>query len=197
MLTTLLAVALSADPSPCVGLVTPTGTASGTVVSRRGGSAVVLTCRHVCVSERTGADRPPAVMVDGRLRVCRVLALSGTADLALVLAEVDNPPCRVAAGEPSEGEAVWHRGTAAKFQLGRYVGPGKVGVELRPTSRLDLLTLHGDSGAAVMNRRGELVGVLWGRMLTPGLEEVFGSGVAGGVPLGAVRGFLAANLPAG
>jgi S1-C subfamily serine protease len=134
------------------------------VIARRGESALILTNKHVAPDAArvwvVAADR------DGHKRrydAKFLAANAGEADLALVVADLPTPAVRLAARGPADGDLLRHFGKATGPQEGKvvrrltYATPERlVGVQTAT------LSVVGDSGAGMVNARGELCGVLWG-----------------------------------
>jgi S1-C subfamily serine protease len=147
-----------ADPArSAVRVITEHGAGSGTVVGRRGKTALVLTNQHVM-------PRPQDVwVVAGRERAEGrfVAANAGPADLALLEADVDAPALGLGDAEPAVGSKVTHYGVATGPESGEVREVIRLG-DYGPTTVSDMLSVPGDSGGAVV-QDGRLVGVTFGR----------------------------------
>lgn len=139
------------------------GVGTGTVVAVEDGVALIVTNRHVCPS-------PAAVVVvwpDGHRAFARWLGVDAQADLCALeaVAPKDCPACPPAASEPRPGEAVAFYGYRGGFRplkrLGAFLGfGGFAGSD--PVYMVGVPSAPGDSGAGLVNEKGELVGVVWG-----------------------------------
>lgn len=154
----LLAVASGAFAGPeasCVSVITPGGAGSGTVIARKGAEALVLTNRHV-----VDGVEVVWVMVAGPDGVkakheARVLAINpgtntdGTADVALVVADIPNPAVRLATSDPQPGDIVRHYGHATGPQKGRVDVVEVYTATDNPFILSRMFSVAGDSGAGV------------------------------------------------
>jgi S1-C subfamily serine protease len=172
---TLLAALAIAAPTPstppqsmsAVSVMRHDGTGSGTVIARHGKQALILTNRHVCPDD----SKVWVLAIDGttgrkKRYPAHLYAVNpgndkdGSADVALVVAEIDNPAMKMATASPKVGDRVHHFGHATGPQDGvvseiaEYAYPG------RPRHNISaMLAVPCDSGAAVVNEKNELCGV--------------------------------------
>jgi len=153
------------------------GLGSGAVVGSGNGRTVILTAYHVVLGE-------PKITVVGPRMACpgRVLNFSPSEDLALVevLCDLGQPVLPIASRPPLRYSTVWlvgafngWTGTPSRGSLAStsFDVTGLV-------SKAYLVTMpiwHGDSGAALLNEAGEIVGVA--SRIPAALEPVFGSPV--------------------
>lgn len=154
------------------------GTASGVALAPR----LLVTNRHVV----SGADTIELNYWDGTSATASVLTVAVADDLALVRVSVRLPTvARLAQRDARDGAAV----VVAGFPNGgrQTVGRGRVveyarlrsPVEASPVMRLTATVVPGNSGGAVVDERGELVGVVFG------VETETGYGLA--IPASAVE----------
>lgn len=157
------------------------GTASGVALGPR----LLVTNRHVV----QGADAIELNYWDGTSATADVLGVAVADDLALVRVSVRLPAvARLATSDAGDGEPV----VVAGFPNGgrQTVGRGEVVEYARlrsplaasPVMRLTASVVPGNSGGAVVDERGELVGVVFG------VETETGYGLA--IPASAVDALL-------
>jgi len=161
--------------------VSMTGTGSGMVVHHRNGLTYVLTAAHVCQDRSQRSIQISTVLGDAELSIeqrislisidyygnrhtTRVLSVDNENDICLI----DSPgtwgyPVPVSSNEPEIGEIVYN--VAAPLGIfeprmvpifdGRFVGAD-------PTGRrfYSIPTGPGSSGSAILNNRGEIVGMI-------------------------------------
>jgi hypothetical protein len=162
---------------------------SGTVIAYEGGLSLILTCRHVVPDGR----HPLWVMVGDRYDTAEFVA-AGKVDLALLTVADKLPVVRLAKAEAAAGEAVSQYGYPDRVRtpkVGKAVGYTGA-VETETGARIFSLRIsaaHGDSGAGVLDPRGNLTAVLWG-----GVERTL---EAGSVGVGDIRSFILETKPKG
>ncbi len=174
----------------CVRVGTNNGMGSGTVIGRKGKTALILTNAHVIPN----GDRKIYIISGGeRFPGTWVASLDeDDADLALVTAEIPNPAAVIAAESAPKGTKIRHYGGATGPQKGQIIGETnwiRKGV-VNPSIKADLFSIVGDSGSAYFNDGDEIVGVHNAREGDPEKDET----MANGVRLDQVRKFTAARL---
>ena len=153
------------DPSVVTVVVAGSGLGSG-VVYRSGG--IIVTNAHVV----DGARQVEVELADGTRVPATVVAGDADTDLAVLRAERENlPPARFQPVQPRVGELVMAMGSPLGFQnsvtagivsgLGREI-PGTAaqgGRALVDLLQTDAAISPGNSGGALVNGRGEIVGI--------------------------------------
>jgi S1-C subfamily serine protease len=157
------------------------GTASAVAV----GSRLLVTNRHVVA----GADALELNYWDGTSARAQVDALAVADDLALVKVSLRLPAvARLATSDPDDGTAVlvagYPNGGAQNVERGEVVEYARLREpeDASPVMRMTADIAPGNSGGAVVDRRGDLVGVVFG------VETETGYGLA--IPASAVRALL-------
>lgn len=158
------------------------GTASAVAVGPR----LLVTNRHVVA----GADELELNYWDGTRARAHLDALAVADDLALVKVSLRLPAvARLAASDPDDGAAVlvvgYPNGGEQTVERGEVVEYARLR-QPKDASAVMRMTAHivpGNSGGAVVDRRGDLVGVVFG------VETGTGYGLA--IPASAVRSLLA------
>lgn len=156
----VVAPAWAADPEVATVLIQGhRGTGSGAVVWSDGKTSVVLTNKHVCpdgfgqIRVRAGGKSHAAVWL-GSDPDCDVAALRISAGLE---------PLRLAAAEPQAGTDVRLYGYGGHPKYGKVVGyAGYRYVGTGDAYKMTLVSQPGDSGAPVVNGKGEVIGLNWG-----------------------------------
>ncbi len=140
---------------------------SGVIVDSKG---YVLTNNHVI----SGAEEIQAVLSDGRTATAKLVGSDTETDLAVLKLDLSNlPPLPVSDQTPAVGDVVLAIGSP--FGLGNTVTMGIIsalGRQVTPTSyedsiQTDAAINEGNSGGALVNAFGELVGINSGRYSPP------------------------------
>ncbi len=138
---------------------------SGTLVHTDGQGSTILSCAHLF---REGKGRIWVGFADGRQYEATLARLDPAWDLsALSIPAVTVAAVPVASEYPRPGEPVWSCGYGPdgryRCNQGRALGyASTAGTKTHETLRLSGSARDGDSGGPVLNRRGELVAVIWG-----------------------------------
>ena len=158
------------------------GTASAVAV----GPHLLVTNRHVVA----GADELELNYWDGTSARAQLDALAVADDLALVKVSLRLPAvARLAASDPDDGVAVlvvgYPNGGEQSVERGEVVEYARLREpeDASPVMRMTADIAPGNSGGAVVDRRGDLVGIVFG------VETETGYGLA--IPASAVRALLA------
>jgi S1-C subfamily serine protease len=158
------------------------GTASAVAVGPR----LLVTNRHVV----TGVDELELNYWDGTSAHAQLDALAVADDLALVKVSLRLPAVsRLAASDPDDGAKVlvvgYPNGGEQTVERGEVVEYARLRVpkDASPVMRMTAHIVPGNSGGAVVDRRGDLVGIVFG------VETETGYGLA--IPASAVRALLA------
>lgn len=158
------------------------GTASAVAVGPR----LLVTNRHVVA----GADELELNYWDGTSARAQLDALAVADDLALVKVSLRLPAvARVAPSDPDDGAGVlvvgYPNGGEQAVERGEVVEYARLREpkDASPVMRMTADIVPGNSGGAVVNRRGDLVGIVFG------VETETGYGLA--IPASAVRALLA------
>lgn len=157
------------QPHPAtVRVVNATGGASyygtGTCIEHNG-QPVILTCGHLF---REGTGRIELRLPSGRRASTRLLGVDQTWDLAILSTDGKGLRVAVLAAEyPRKGERVTFGGYGSdrlyRARAGIVLGYVRAdGTPARETLAVTGAARDGDSGGPMFNRRGQLVGVLWG-----------------------------------
>ena len=161
---------------------------SGTLVHNDEGRGVILTCGHLF---RDGTGRITVRFSDGRTVDGELLAVDQTWDLAaLAIVRPGVTPVKIAIDYPEPGEQLESCGYGAdgdyRCNRGRTLGYTRtLATQTHETLQMSGCVREGDSGGPVLNRRGELVAVIWG---TDGRSVM-------GTFCGRIRRFLHGVLP--
>lgn len=126
------------------------GTCSGSFITPYGD---ILTARH-CVEK---AERIEVTMYDQREYKARVVAISPVHDLAMIHIDKLNTPYFRLAKSVERGETIFVLGSP--LGLSNILTTGVVAHLAGDALYLDCSVLPGNSGSAVFNQKGELVGV--------------------------------------
>lgn len=137
---------------------------SAALIGKRDGRGWVLTCQHLFAE----GSREVWVLFPGERHRARLLWADRQWDVAVL--EIDAPqaePLPLAETPPSYGEAVaaCGYGPDGRFALrwGNVLGYVQTGTTAgKETLALACAARDGDSGAPLLDRRGRIVGVLWG-----------------------------------
>lgn len=164
----VLSAATAAAQQPFLSVITRGGTGSGTVIARSNERALIVTNAHVVPQ---GAHRKIWVMTEGKRSEARFVATYPHADLALVSAEISNPAARLAAEEPAPGIKVQHYGHATRHQHGIMLEWVEFPQDGGWSVISDLFIVTGDSGAALLNDKKEVVGVIHAYVGDPEVVE--------------------------
>ncbi len=173
------------------GAMTDIGSGSGVVIDSRG---YILTCNHVV----DDAERVQVDIGDGFYLRGEVVAYDEQQDLAIV--KVDHTFTDVAVWGSSQdlqlGDTVWAIGYP--FDVAKLVRRGVVSglgfnIEHNPFVVTDLQINPGDSGGAIFNSLGQLVGISARIQTTQGLMANIG--IAFGIPSDIAHRFVLHNLP--
>ena len=138
---------------------------SGTLVHNDEGRGIVLTCGHLF---RDGVGRITVWFSDGRPVDGELLAVDQTWDLAaLAIVRPGVMPVKIAADYPVPGEQLESCGYGADGKYwcnrGQVLGYTRtLATQTHETLEMSGCAREGDSGGPVLNRRGELVAVIWG-----------------------------------
>lgn len=175
-----------------VDLGNATASGTGTPIASENGKTLILTNAHVVPS----GDRPISVKFSDKTYVGRYLAGSQVSDVAQGMINVNGPDLCVleidgtrdvvefADEQPALGEVVYQYGYGGSLD-GKPVYRHGVAV-VNPSSKVYLTSnlrgVSGDSGCAIFNARGKMVGVGWG-----------GNGTSFAETVGTVNGFLTAK----
>jgi len=137
------------------------------------GDGLFITCHHVVegrIDKRIQLHCP----TKDETWVGRVIHINPKNDLAIirVKGEVNLKPIRIAQEEPTYGIRYFGVGFGASYKTteidrriwaGRCVDKGSINASLRLNDFTFYNTaIKGDSGGAAFNRKGELIGVVWG-----------------------------------
>ena len=161
---------------------------SGTLIHNDQGRGIILTCGHLF---RDGVGRITVWFSDGRPVDGKLLAVDQTWDLAaLAIVRPDVTPVKVANDYPAPGEQLESCGYGAdgNYRCNRGLALGytrTLATQTHETLEISGCAREGDSGGPVLNRRGELVAVIWG---TDGRSVM-------GTFCGRIRRFLHGILP--
>ncbi len=160
---------------------------SGVIVDSNG---YVLTNNHVI----SGAEQIKAVLSDGRTATVKLVGSDAETDLAVLKLDTSNlPPLPVSDQVPAVGDVVLAIGSP--FGLGNTVTMGIIsalGRQVTPTSyedsiQTDAAINEGNSGGALVNAFGELVGINSGRYSPPGGGNV---GISFAIPVSTAKRVL-------
>ena len=160
---------------------------SGVIVDRKG---YVLTNDHVI----SGAEQIKAVLSDGRTATVKLVGSDADTDLAVLKLDMSNlPPLPVSDQVPAVGDVVLAIGSP--FGLGNTVTMGIIsalGRQVTPTSyedsiQTDATINEGNSGGALVNAFGELVGINSSRYSPPGGGNV---GISFAIPVSTAKSVL-------
>jgi S1-C subfamily serine protease len=152
----------STDPVPAnstVSIGTRFGIGSGTVIARKGKTALILTNNHVVEDAPKG--RKIYIFYNGEKFIGKLHTLSADpkhVDLALVVADLDCPAVEIATDEVRLGDAVRHFGHATGPQKGKVI-EGTPFNGRAPSINSNMLSFSGDSGAGVFDSKNRLVAV--------------------------------------
>ncbi len=123
----------------------------------------IVTAHHVVAKARSLRVETQ----DGRILAARLTGFDAATDLALIAVDSDLPPARLAAEPPGPGEKVCAAGNAfglgVSLTCGIVSAVGRSGVGFNTIEdfvQTDAAVNPGQSGGALFNRDGELVGVL-------------------------------------
>ena len=161
---------------------------SGTLVHNDDSRGIILTCGHLFRDE---IGTITVRFSDGRSVDAELLAVDQTWDLAaLAIVRPGVAPVKIAADCPVPGEQLEScgYGTDGNYRCsrGRALGYAKtLATQTHETLQISGCVRQGDSGGPVLNRRGELVAVVWG---TDGQSVM-------GTFCGRIRRFLRGILP--
>ena len=136
------------------------GFGSGVIISKDG---YIVTNNHVI----DGADEISVKLHDGREMKGRVIGTDPTTDLALVKIEGDDFPAIVVGNSDALKVGEWVLAVGNPFNLGSTVTAGVVSAKSRGLRanqvesfiQTDAAINQGNSGGALVNARGELVGI--------------------------------------
>lgn len=140
------------------------GWASGTAIAGApAGKTYVVSNYHVVTLPNSGGS----VRSDGKTYSAKIVALGtgwgnqGGLDLAILLVDGDLPIVPLADHDPSHGTAVTLRGNGVNTSWDM-LRSGKIGPGGKFGQGSNIITSPGDSGSGLINKNGELVGVVWG-----------------------------------
>ncbi len=137
---------------------------SGTVVACELGKSLVVTNKHVVQD----GDGRFSISNGGKNYPGRLLTTDDKADLAVIVVDAELPVAPLALDEPKKGTKVIQWGCDSRGNLTMVEKQGEVvGVMPRIDNMGDLLTTieayEGDSGSAIFNFEGRVVGVTWAK----------------------------------
>jgi hypothetical protein len=144
----------------CVGDGT---TGSGTLIEVTGTSGLVLTCSHLF---DTSSDAITVSFASGERFVARLIDRDRLHDLAvLAIGKPREAAMAVNDAEPTGVLSACGFGPTGQFRciVGNIVGRATAVGATYPSLTMSGTVRPGDSGGAVLNAAGELVGVIWGQ----------------------------------
>jgi len=152
------------DPAPHCRIIVGCGTlGSGALIDRTKSIGLVLTCSHLF------DDSAASIIVtfpNGRRYEARLVDIDRAQDLAgLAIGRPVAEPLAVSDDEPSGLLTACGFGPNAQFRpiRGAITGRATVAGATYPSTTIAGAVRPGDSGGAVLNTRGQLVGVIWGQ----------------------------------
>jgi S1-C subfamily serine protease len=174
------------SPRASMGQVNARGLGSGTIISADG---TVLTAAHVVQA----ADRVAIELHDGRIFEARVIASSTRGDVALL--RVEHPPPDLVPARLGDSDSLMTGDEVAvigaPYGLAASLSVGYVSGRLRPGQTVSGVPLEfiqtdarisqGNSGGPLLNRRGEVVGVVSWMLTASGDFDGLGFAVSANV----------------
>lgn len=162
-----VSVAIGAESDSCFCVVceyksagstaTMTGHGSGTAVRTDGKTTLILTNRHV-IEDATGIwIIKDGIMIKGRTVFINDDANGETGDVAGFIVDVILPVLQLASANPQPGDTIHHYGATSHWS------EGKVSTLTTDNILSSCLSNPGDSGAALLDSKGMIVGLNWGR----------------------------------
>jgi len=155
----------------CVSIKVDKGHGSGVVISDDG---YIVTNYHVV----TGTDKIEVIFNDDSHAIARVIKASTGYDLALLKVDKDSLKALPLTDNktPDIGIDVWAMGTPNSLELGQSISKGIIS-GFRTTNDLsyiqtDVKVSPGNSGGALINRRGDILGVVASKLIGQGTEGV-------------------------
>ncbi|MFZ1692151.1 MAG: trypsin-like peptidase domain-containing protein [Flavobacteriales bacterium] len=153
----------------CVTIITDDGHGSGVIIDPEG---IALSAYHVV----EGSKRIEAQFSDGLRQEARILVYGMENDL--VLLDITGSGFRALPlgndEDNSMGDEVITIGTPADVQLGQSVSKGilsgKRKIEEKVYLQTDVAVSPGNSGGPLLNTKGEVIGVIQGKLVGKGLE---------------------------
>ncbi len=151
------------NPSPHCRIHVGDGSGgSGALVELNNGTGFVLTCSHLFDNATTNIV---VAFPNGQRFAARLLERDPAHDLAAILIHKPNlKPLAVEAGEPIGILTACGYGASGQFRpvRGPITGAANIVGASFPSLKIRVTVRPGDSGGAVLNNAGRLVGIVWG-----------------------------------